>query len=654
MVNFSRYFKNINYKKLFTVFGVALVLMVVGFFAFRNTLLHFVANKKVEAYYKQYKLHIKYAQLNFEGLSTISASNLSVTPQNLDTLLKVNDLKISIRVLPLLLGHIRVDEVVVNNAALNIVGTQNGNNYAFLLNKKSKTNTQKSSINLASTADHLLDKIFDNIPNSVTINKAILATKSDSSATHWELPQINLHNGIFNTKAIITEGSKTFVWYITSHIKKSDRNLMFKMYHDKNSMATLPFFESKFKATCSFDTLQLSITESGFDDETFTVKGTASLYKAKLNHWRISPTDVVVNKLNVNYTLFFNEFSLGVDSATTCNLNGLLLHPFIKYTIKPNKCYALDLKIPNTNADTFFSSFPSGLFTCFDGIKTSGNLAYNLHFNLDASMPDSVQFSSTLLADKFSITDYGQTNLAKLNSEFLYTAYEKNVPVATFPVGPSNPDFTEINNISPLLRNAVLVSEDGDFFWHKGFNENAFRKSIATNFKEKKFKRGGSTISMQLVKNVFLTRKKTVARKIEEALIVWLIENKRIVTKERMYEVYLNIIEWGPNVFGITEASRYYFNKKPIDLNLNESIFLALIVPRPKFFYWNFDDNRVLKKYNESYFKHIANHLQRREIITEEEKNNFIPSVSLTGIAIEKLKLKTDSIPTDTLMIDLD
>jgi hypothetical protein len=149
-------------------------------------------------------------------------------------------------------------------------------------------------------------------------------------------------------------------------------------------------------------------------------------------------------------------------------------------------------------------------------------------------------------------------------------------------VGPSNPDYTPLNEIAPDLRNALLTSEDYTFFTHKGFNEKAFRVSIATNFKEKSFKRGASTVSMQLVKNVFLNRNKTLSRKVEEILIVWLIENQHIVPKERMYEVYLNIIEWGRNIYGIGEASRYYFAKRPSELSLGESIFLAFVVPRPK------------------------------------------------------------------------
>jgi membrane peptidoglycan carboxypeptidase len=79
---------------------------------------------------------------------------------------------------------------------------------------------------------------------------------------------------------------------------------------------------------------------------------------------------------------------------------------------------------------------------------------------------------------------------------------------------------------------------------------------------------------MQLIKNVFLTREKTVSRKLEEILLVYILENNRIVSKERMLEVYFNIIEWGPNVYGIGEASRFYFQKSPSELTFNECLFL--------------------------------------------------------------------------------
>jgi hypothetical protein len=191
-------------------------------------------------------------------------------------------------------------------------------------------------------------------------------------------------------------------------------------------------------------------------------------------------------------------------------------------------------------------------------------------------------FHSSLDRDDFKILQYGKTDLRKLNGTFVYTPYAKGKPMPSRIIGPENPNYTPLDQISPNLRNAVMTAEDPTFYKNHGFVEESIRKSLAEDFKKKKFKRGGSTISMQLIKNTFLTQQKTIARKIEEIMIVWLIENNNIMTKNRMLEVYFNIVEWGPNIYGISEAANYYFGKHPSELTLGESIYLASIVPKPR------------------------------------------------------------------------
>ena len=153
----------------------------------------------------------------------------------------------------------------------------------------------------------------------------------------------------------------------------------------------------------------------------------------------------------------------------------------------------------------------------------------------------------------------------------------------------------------------------------------------------KRFARGGSTITMQLVKNVFLNRNKNFARKLEEALIVWLIENERLTSKERMYEVYLNIVEWGPLVYGIQEASAYYFKKRPSQLTTEESIFLASIIPKPKHFRSSFAEGGQLKENMEGYYKLIAKRLAQQGVISEIEADSIRPDIQVTGDARNSL-----------------
>jgi membrane peptidoglycan carboxypeptidase len=232
-----------------------------------------------------------------------------------------------------------------------------------------------------------------------------------------------------------------------------------------------------------------------------------------------------------------------------------------------------------------------------------------------------------------------------MNGPFTYAAYDKDRFVRNIEISESNPAFTPLNRISDYLVKSVLQSEDPSFMLHRGFLPESFRESVVKNYKEKRFARGGSTISMQLVKNVFLSRDKTISRKAEEALIVYLIENLRLVSKERMLEVYLNVIEWGPNVYGIGEAARFYFNKRPAELNLQESVFLAGIIPAPKYFKYQFDKEGKMKPYLSGYFRILTGRMASKGWINPVDTIGLQPDVKLSGPALRMIVPADISIP---------
>jgi membrane peptidoglycan carboxypeptidase len=144
-----------------------------------------------------------------------------------------------------------------------------------------------------------------------------------------------------------------------------------------------------------------------------------------------------------------------------------------------------------------------------------------------------------------------------------------------------------------------------------------------------------------LVKNVFLTREKTLSRKLEEIMLVYILENQRITSKERMLEVYFNVIEFGPNVYGIGEASAFYFQKKPMDLTLNECLFLATIIPRPKGFMYKFDSNQTLKANAKQENKFLTNVMLRRNILENNDTVGQHFPLKLNGQAQFFLKNKS-------------
>jgi monofunctional biosynthetic peptidoglycan transglycosylase len=133
--------------------------------------------------------------------------------------------------------------------------------------------------------------------------------------------------------------------------------------------------------------------------------------------------------------------------------------------------------------------------------------------------------------------------------------------------------------IPQVLKDTVRIAEDAGFYWHQGIDLDELKEAIKKNIQEKKFVRGGSTITQQLAKNLYLSPKKNLVRKIKEYLIARRLE--KALSKERIFELYLNVIELGEGIFGFQAASRYYFHKDVEDFNLEEIVRLAAILPRP-------------------------------------------------------------------------
>lgn len=140
-------------------------------------------------------------------------------------------------------------------------------------------------------------------------------------------------------------------------------------------------------------------------------------------------------------------------------------------------------------------------------------------------------------------------------------------------------DYTKISN---NLKRAVIASEDAKFLDHEGFDWDGIQKAYEKNLKKGKIVAGGSTISQQLAKNLFLSTKRTPWRKGEEALITVMLEN--MLTKRRILEIYLNIIEWGNGVFGAEAAARHYYKTSAANLSSGQAAKLAAMIPNPRFY----------------------------------------------------------------------
>ena len=136
--------------------------------------------------------------------------------------------------------------------------------------------------------------------------------------------------------------------------------------------------------------------------------------------------------------------------------------------------------------------------------------------------------------------------------------------------------------ISPNLKRAIIAAEDARFVDHEGFDWDGIQKALEKNQKKGRMVAGGSTISQQLAKNLFLSPSRSYFRKAEEAIITLMLEN--LWTKRRIFEVYLNVIEWGNGVFGAEAAARHYFGTSAAQLGPEQAARLAGMVPNPRYY----------------------------------------------------------------------
>jgi len=140
-------------------------------------------------------------------------------------------------------------------------------------------------------------------------------------------------------------------------------------------------------------------------------------------------------------------------------------------------------------------------------------------------------------------------------------------------------EFVSLSRISPNLQHAVVAAEDGRFRQHHGFDWVEMQKVLEDDVKRQRLGRGGSTITQQLVKNLFLTTERSIVRKGVESSLVPLVE--ALLTKDRILELYLNVIEWGPGIYGAEAASEHYYHTHASQVTREQAARLAAIIPAP-------------------------------------------------------------------------
>ncbi|HVS14387.1 MAG TPA: transglycosylase domain-containing protein [Thermoanaerobaculia bacterium] len=235
--------------------------------------------------------------------------------------------------------------------------------------------------------------------------------------------------------------------------------------------------------------------------------------------------------------------------------------------------------LPPTPCNQVIDGVPPSVLGELAAFEWTGTLAGSLVLELDERALSEARLELAV-ADRCRFVRWPErVGLERFAGPFAQPVELAPGVVGTMISGPGTPAWTPLEEVSSPFVWAVLAHEDAAFFRHRGFAPWAIETALQRNLVEGRFVLGASTISMQLAKNLFLARDKTLARKLREAILTWWLEER--LDKRRILELYVNVIEYGPSVFGIRQAAAHYFGRQPDELSIAEAVFLANLLPAP-------------------------------------------------------------------------
>jgi hypothetical protein len=226
----------------------------------------------------------------------------------------------------------------------------------------------------------------------------------------------------------------------------------------------------------------------------------------------------------------------------------------------------LDVRLAPAPCGDLLASLPSDVRGPLDGMAMTGTFSGRARLALDLAAPpgQGVDLDTAFAQDCVVTAEPPAADVRKL---------------AERPAEGSRP-WIELRRLPWFVPGAFVSAEDGRFYSHRGFDFEQIERSLEIDLRDKRLARGGSTISQQLIKNELLTQRRTLDRKIQEALLTWRLEAR--LEKRQILERYLNIIELGPKVNGIVDAARYWFDVTPRDLTIRQAAFLAALTSEPQ------------------------------------------------------------------------
>ena len=239
------------------------------------------------------------------------------------------------------------------------------------------------------------------------------------------------------------------------------------------------------------------------------------------------------------------------------------------------------LRVPLSGCQSVLEAMPNGLLPLVRGLRLSGSFGIDLQVRYDLRAPQDTRVVLGV-QNECRVKDVpAALSPHRFEHPFLREVKGPDGSPMSLESGPGTTSWVSIDDMSRHLESAVLICEDSRFHVHAGFDFRALEGALKDDLKQGRFARGASTLSMQLAKNLYLGKEKTLGRKLQEALLTMLLEQQ--LDKRRILELYLNVVELGPGLYGVGDAAQYYFATPARALTLGQSLYLASLLPNPTY-----------------------------------------------------------------------
>lgn len=242
---------------------------------------------------------------------------------------------------------------------------------------------------------------------------------------------------------------------------------------------------------------------------------------------------------------------------------------------------SMKLEVPEVDCQGALRALPTGLAPMLEGMALRGTIGLSAALDLDDYALDDTRISVELTPNSCQVlADPPLADVNKLARAFTVNARGPRGTPLPWHLGSDNPYWRSLRRISRHLQAAIIAAEDNRFFRHRGFDTKQLKRAFVMNVAARKIVRGASTISQQLIKNVFLSHRRTLSRKLQETILTWRME--QVIDKPRILELYLNLIEMGPGLFGVEQGAQHYFGTSASKLSPLQAAHIASITPSPR------------------------------------------------------------------------